>query len=153
LSFSQKPKRVEVVHGRNYREWFTAEKCEERYNFLYTPDQLEPRKERIEEMSELTDKTFVIANNHYLGQAAVNATELKSMLSGKKVKSSQRIDGALSGVERIRGKLIARHVIAITGNNVPLGREPFLRRARFSHSFRASEMLNSRQSATIIQVL
>jgi uncharacterized protein YecE (DUF72 family) len=79
------------LHGRNYREWFTAEKCEDRYNFLYTPDQLEPWKERIEEISELAEKTFVIANNHYLGQAAANATELKSMLSGKKVKAPKEL--------------------------------------------------------------
>jgi Protein of unknown function DUF72 len=55
------------------------------------PDQLEPWKERIEEISELSEKTFVIANNHYLGQAAANATELKSMLSGKKVKAPQEL--------------------------------------------------------------
>jgi uncharacterized protein YecE (DUF72 family) len=75
------------LHGRNYQQWFAAKKTEDRYNFLYTPDQLEPWKERIEEISEQAERTFVVANNHYLGKAAANATELKSMLSGKKVKS------------------------------------------------------------------
>ena len=59
----------------------------DRYNFLYTPEQLEPWKERIEEIGEQAETTFVVANNHYLGKAAANATELKSMLSGKKVKA------------------------------------------------------------------
>lgn len=75
------------LHGRNYQQWFAAKKVEDRYNFLYTPDQLEPWKERIEEISEQAERTFVVANNHYLGKAAVNASELKSMLAGKKVKA------------------------------------------------------------------
>lgn len=75
------------LHGRNYQQWFAAQKVEDRYNFLYTPDQLEPWKERIEDIAEQAQTTFVVANNHYLGKAAANATELKSMLSGKKVKA------------------------------------------------------------------
>ncbi|MFL6350437.1 MAG: DUF72 domain-containing protein [Bryobacteraceae bacterium] len=75
------------LHGRNYQQWFAAKRTEDRYNFLYTPDQLEPWKERIEEISEQAERTFVVANNHHLGKAAANATELKSMLSGKKVKA------------------------------------------------------------------
>jgi uncharacterized protein YecE (DUF72 family) len=75
------------LHGRNYRQWFAASKVEDRYNFLYTPDQLEPWKERIEEIGQETQRTFAITNNHYLGKAAANATELKSMLCGEKVKA------------------------------------------------------------------
>lgn len=52
------------LHGRNYRQWFAAKKSEDRYSFLYTPDQLEPWKERIEEIGEQAARTFVIANNH-----------------------------------------------------------------------------------------
>jgi len=75
------------LHGRNYQQWFAAKKTEDRYNFLYRPDHLEPWKERIEEIAEQAETTFVVANNHYLGKAAANATELKSMLSGKKIKA------------------------------------------------------------------
>ena len=75
------------LHGRNYQQWFSAKKTEDRYNFLYTPEQIESWKERIEEIAEQAETTFVVANNHYLGKAAANATELKSMLSGKKVKA------------------------------------------------------------------
>jgi uncharacterized protein YecE (DUF72 family) len=76
------------LHGRNYQQWFAAQKVEDRYNFLYTPDQLEPWKDRIEEIAEQAETTFVVANNRYLGEAAANATELKkSLLSGKKVKA------------------------------------------------------------------
>lgn len=75
------------LHGRNYKEWFQADNRDDRYNYLYTPEQLEPWKEKIERLGEKSQKTFAITNNHYKGKAAVNALELKHMLSGKKVKA------------------------------------------------------------------
>ncbi|MGC2743024.1 MAG: DUF72 domain-containing protein [Candidatus Angelobacter sp.] len=74
------------LHGRNYKEWFQATNRDDRYNYLYKPRELEGWKEKITTISERAEKTFAITNNHYKGQAAVNALELKHMLSGKKVK-------------------------------------------------------------------
>jgi uncharacterized protein YecE (DUF72 family) len=79
------------LHGRNYKQWFESERALDRYNYLYTPAQLEPWKERIKYISKHTEKTFVIANNHPKGKAAANATELKSMLSGRKVKAPENL--------------------------------------------------------------
>jgi uncharacterized protein YecE (DUF72 family) len=42
-------------------------------------------------MEEKTEKTFVVANNHPRGQAAVNALQLKSMLTGEKVKAPEML--------------------------------------------------------------
>src|SRR5579859_957768 len=75
------------LHGRNYKEWFQSDNRDDRYNYLYTPKQLEPWKEKIAHLGEKAEKTFAVTNNHYKGQAAVNALELKQMLSGKKVKT------------------------------------------------------------------
>jgi uncharacterized protein YecE (DUF72 family) len=75
------------LHGRNYKEWFQSDNRDDRYNYLYKPKELEGWKEKILHISRNTEKTFAIANNHYQGQAAVNALELKNMLSGKKVKA------------------------------------------------------------------
>jgi uncharacterized protein YecE (DUF72 family) len=75
------------LHGRNYQEWFHADNRNDRYNYLYKPGELEGWKDKITHISQQTDKTYVIANNHYKGQAPVNALELKSMLSGKRVKA------------------------------------------------------------------
>jgi uncharacterized protein YecE (DUF72 family) len=78
------------LHGRNYKDWFQPEgqgNRDDRYNYLYKPKELEGWKGRIARISEQTDKTYVIANNHFRGQAPVNALELKNMLSGKKVKA------------------------------------------------------------------
>ncbi len=75
------------LHGRNYKEWFQANNRDDRYNYLYKPAELEGWKEKIANISQRAEKTFAITNNHYKGQAAVNALELKHMLSGKKVKA------------------------------------------------------------------
>jgi uncharacterized protein YecE (DUF72 family) len=68
------------LHGRNYREWFDSDSRDDRYNYLYTKDELEGWKERITRIAEKAEKTYAIANNHFRGQAAVNAIELKRML-------------------------------------------------------------------------
>ena len=75
------------LHGRNYEKWFTAKNRDERYDFLYTGERLERVEKRVSEMAQKVEKTFVVANNHPRGQAAVNALQLKSMLSGLKVKA------------------------------------------------------------------
>ena len=75
------------LHGRNYKEWFQSDNRDDRYNYLYTPQQLQPWKEKIERLGAKAEKTFAVTNNHYKGQAAVNALELKQMLTGKKVKA------------------------------------------------------------------
>jgi uncharacterized protein YecE (DUF72 family) len=75
------------LHGRNYKEWFQADNRDDRYNYLYKPEELEGWKEKISNISKRSEKTFAITNNHYEGQAAVNALELKSILSGKRVKA------------------------------------------------------------------
>jgi uncharacterized protein YecE (DUF72 family) len=41
----------------------------------------------LADVLERAEKTFVVANNHYKGQAAVNVLELKSMLGKDKPKA------------------------------------------------------------------
>jgi uncharacterized protein YecE (DUF72 family) len=77
------------LHGRNYKEWFQADNRNDRYNYLYKPKELEGWKDKIADIAERAEKTFVVANNHYKGQAAVNALELKSMLGHTKVKAPE----------------------------------------------------------------
>jgi uncharacterized protein YecE (DUF72 family) len=63
------------LHGRNYEKWFAHEESWERYNYLYSAKELEPWAGRIREMSE-SKATYVITNNHFRGQAIVNAGDL-----------------------------------------------------------------------------
>ncbi|HZP16654.1 MAG TPA: DUF72 domain-containing protein [Terriglobales bacterium] len=73
------------LHGRNYDQWFEAEKAADRYNYLYKPAELEGWKERVESISEKAKITFVITNNHFEAKSGVNALQLKHMLTGRRV--------------------------------------------------------------------
>jgi len=66
-------------HGRNYEKWFAHQESWERYNYLYSEKELEPWVERIETMAKARD-TYVVTNNHFRGQAIVNAGELRESL-------------------------------------------------------------------------
>ena len=77
------------LHGRRYDTWFSddpAVPSYERYNYLYSEEELRPWANRVEHVAENAEKTFVIANNHYLGKAVVNALQLIHLLRGTKVK-------------------------------------------------------------------
>jgi len=76
------------MHGRRYDTWFSDDPevpQHERYNYLYSAEELSPWADRIRAVGEKTRQTFVITNNHYLGKAVVNALELISMLKATKV--------------------------------------------------------------------
>ena len=74
------------LHGRNYQDWF-REKAprDDRYNYLYSPDELEPWIARIKEIAKKTKESYVITNNHFRGQAVVNALEMKAVLNEQRV--------------------------------------------------------------------
>jgi uncharacterized protein YecE (DUF72 family) len=74
------------LHGRNYDQWFDSDSGADRYNYLYTGPELQAWTNRIAAVSSKTQKTFVVTNNHFEGKAAVNALQLKSMLSGGPVR-------------------------------------------------------------------
>lgn len=79
------------LHGRNYDQWFEHEAPHDRYNYLYSEGELAKWKPRIEEIARKTDVTFVIANNHFEGKAAVNGLQLKHILTGRKVKAPETL--------------------------------------------------------------
>ena len=67
------------LHGRNYEKWFAHGETWERYNYLYTKAELAPWVDRIQTMAEAKE-TYVVTNNHFRGQAIVNAVELEESL-------------------------------------------------------------------------
>ena len=79
------------LHGRNYDQWFEAEKSEDRYNYLYSAAQLAGWKEKIDRISAKAEVTYVVTNNHFEGKAGVNALQLKHMLSGKRVQAPETL--------------------------------------------------------------
>lgn len=77
------------LHGRRYDTWFSDDPAtppEERYNYLYSESELTPWAERIRKLAKHARTTFVIANNHFEGKAAVNALQLIHLLTEAKVR-------------------------------------------------------------------
>jgi uncharacterized protein YecE (DUF72 family) len=79
------------LHGRNYDQWFDCDNRNDRYNYLYSHAELEPWKEKIESIANKTEVTYVVTNNHFEARAGVNALQLKSMLTGKRVKAPAQL--------------------------------------------------------------
>lgn len=74
------------LHGRNRRNWFRKEAGrDERYDYLYNESELEEWRDRAKRMLEKVQNLFIITNNHYRGQALVNAFQIKSMLEKRKL--------------------------------------------------------------------
>jgi uncharacterized protein YecE (DUF72 family) len=73
------------LHGRNYDQWFDSDNRNDRYNYLYKEPELEDWKQRIENLAERAQTTYVITNNHFESKAGVNALELKAMITGRRV--------------------------------------------------------------------
>ncbi|PMP95667.1 MAG: hypothetical protein C0168_05080, partial [Candidatus Aminicenantes bacterium] len=74
------------LHGRNYKDWFREEAGRnDRYNYLYSKEELEDWIGRIKKLAEGSQRVFIITNNHYRGQALANALQIKNMLTGEKL--------------------------------------------------------------------
>ncbi len=67
-------------HGRNYEKWWQHEEAWERYDYLYSPEELEEWIDKVSRVSQQADQTFVFFNNHYQGQAVQNAQLFTQML-------------------------------------------------------------------------
>ena len=75
------------LHGRNYKQWFADTNVRDRYDYLYSAGELAKWKDRALEVAGKAEITYVVANNHNLGKAAVNALELVAMIEARKVQA------------------------------------------------------------------
>jgi len=74
------------LHGRNYENWFKESAgVVERYDYLYSLEELREWIDNIRQISMSSRETYVIANNHARGKAIVNALEIKADITGEKV--------------------------------------------------------------------
>jgi uncharacterized protein YecE (DUF72 family) len=101
-------------HGRNAPKWFGPDTSnEERYNYLYTREELDPWLGRIRSAQErlsaeppvegLTRGVYVILNNHFRGQAVANALQMENALADRVEavpESLLRAYPALAGITR-----------------------------------------------------
>jgi uncharacterized protein YecE (DUF72 family) len=73
------------LHGRNRESWFDPRAGrDDKYNYLYSEAELAEWIDAVRVLERRAATVFVIANNHFGGQAVANALELKAALTGTK---------------------------------------------------------------------
>jgi len=70
------------LHGRNTATWFQDDANRDaRYDYLYSAPELEEITEALLRIAEQTRDVYLIANNHFRGQAALNALDVRRRLT------------------------------------------------------------------------
>ena len=109
------------LHGRRYDTWFSDDPklpSHERYNYLYSLEELKPWVSRIQEVQQHTRDVYVVTNNHYQGKGVVNALQLLSILKGTKLKVPDDLRRHYPQLEQIASEMPA------TPTLFPLGSPP-----------------------------
>ena len=68
------------LHGRNADEWWDHERSEDRYNYLYSEQELTPIAEAAKTARALVKKAYIYLNNHFAAQAVADAAVLRHLL-------------------------------------------------------------------------
>jgi len=68
------------LHGRNAAQWWKHDKSEDRYNYLYSGDELKPFATTADAARRLVKKFYLYFNNHFASKAVVNAVMIKQQL-------------------------------------------------------------------------
>ncbi len=86
------------LHGRNAEAWFDKEAGrDERYDYLYSNEELDEIQAALEEIADRVERMFVIANNHYRGQAVATGLQLIQRLTGERLEPPGQV-GELYGL-------------------------------------------------------
>jgi len=77
------------LHGRNAAQWWSPEAPEDRYNYLYSREELQPFATAASVGRSDVRKAYLYLNNHFAAKAVVNAAVLKHEL-GQRVTGEYR---------------------------------------------------------------
>jgi len=67
-------------HGRNESKWYNNSASYERYDYLYDERELKEWSGAVKGMEHSCDDLFISFNNHFNGQAVINAKMMKALL-------------------------------------------------------------------------
>jgi len=68
------------LHGRNAEQWWEHEQSEDRYNYLYSEEELKPFADAVRTARALVKKQYIFLNNHFAAQSVADAAVLRHML-------------------------------------------------------------------------
>ena len=75
------------LHGRNAEKWWRHDQSEDRYDYLYSSDELKEFSETADAARALVKKLYLYTNNHFSAKSVANAVMIKKQLG-------EPIDGA-----------------------------------------------------------
>jgi uncharacterized protein YecE (DUF72 family) len=88
------------LHGRNAEKWWSHDHPDERYNYLYSPAEVDGFADTVAQVRQLVQRIYVFMNNHFAGKAVANAAALRHALG-------QPVPGEYSGEMLARYPLLA----------------------------------------------
>jgi uncharacterized protein YecE (DUF72 family) len=68
------------LHGRNVARWWRHDKSEDRYDYLYTADELREFSDTADAARRLVKKLYLYTNNHFSAKSVANAAMIKRQL-------------------------------------------------------------------------
>lgn len=68
------------LHGRNAEHWWKHDKAEDRYNYLYSADELREFSDTAGAARQIVKKTYLYTNNHFSAKSVANAAMIKQQL-------------------------------------------------------------------------
>ena len=68
------------LHGRNAETWWRHDTSEDRYNYLYSADELKEFSETAGAARPLVQKVYLYTNNHFSAKSVANAAMIKQQL-------------------------------------------------------------------------
>jgi uncharacterized protein YecE (DUF72 family) len=99
------------LHGRNAKEWWTHEKTEDRYNYLYTAPEVSEFVDTLDAARQLVKKLYLYTNNHFSAKSVANAAMIKKQLG-------EPLEG------EYRNEFLSEYP-ALAGTARPVGRDLF----------------------------
>jgi len=68
------------LHGRNVQQWWRHDTSEDRYDYLYSADELKEFTETADAARRLVKKLYLYTNNHFSAKSVANAAMIKHQL-------------------------------------------------------------------------
>ncbi len=68
------------LHGRNTSAWWKHDKSEDRYDYLYSGDELREFSDTAGAARHIVKKLYLYTNNHFSAKSVANATMIKEQL-------------------------------------------------------------------------
>jgi uncharacterized protein YecE (DUF72 family) len=100
------------LHGRNVEKWWRHEKSEDRYDYLYSAEELRPFAETADAARQLVKKAYLYTNNHFSAKSVANAAMIKKQLG-------EPIEGEYTAAFVARYPELAGVVAVASGSIIP----------------------------------